>query len=759
MNFAVRRWAAGPIAVLALIAGACGQTDKTPPPVPSQPAPSAPSRPATPASAPLNTPPPAAPVVPTPPVPPQAPVSAPSKSPLQMIPADPQHFPAKLYNFAQPASPAPADFTASPEIECFGNIETMGVIATLPADLQTADVDAIKCFLNVGGAWKPVQDLVQVGKTSHFAGSIFWLMPAGRYQVKVMLEHPPGTTLKNWYGQGETRSNPVVPAAAHPVFVATNGNDTGDGSAEHPFKTVAKAIEQAAPGSTIQLKGGVYYEGDFTPSKNGAPDQPITLQSTPGEVAVLDGSNPDLADPGVWKKEDHGLYSHGYEGKCYNAILEDKKTGKLTRLIPIFTPEELQTHTVGKHGNFPGGSPFAKEGISGAFACDGQTAWLMPPAPLENYIVHIARATKAFGLENRSHLQFHGLTIRYYGKEDYSCAALVYNSSDILFDHCQFVCNDTGIWVKGKSDRVTVQDCTFFDDLSQSPFGMVKIGGNPASFEAGAINVDGKYSGRGLIVRRNHIEGLFDGVHLCPWVVDDAATNETDFYQNTILDCVDDFIETDGYARNVRIFDNYMRRSLSGVSLAQALDGPTYVMYNVLADCGCVPSKEREGNGGYPFKTNGGDHADVGSGMVYFYHNTANSLDPDSRAIWIKRPTWRKFVFRNNSWIGKKQGFDCWKNPPSPMDFDYDDLFCLDKTAPLVVLNYKTNFATLDDVRAKLSWLPHGISADPLLTDEKAGVYTLNAGSPCIDAGTVVPGVDDGRMQGKAPDLGAFESK
>ncbi len=82
-----------------------------------------------------------------------------------------------------------------------------------------------------------------------------------------------------------------------------------------------------------------------------------------------------------------------------------------------------------------------------------------------------------------------------------------------------------------------------------------------------------------------------------------ARTSETDFYQNEIRDVADDFIETDGYSRNVRIFENQMDGSLSGISLAQALDGPTWVMYNIIANCGVCVATQSGGDWGYPIKT------------------------------------------------------------------------------------------------------------------------------------------------------------
>ena len=57
-------------------------------------------------------------------------------------------------------------------------------------------------------------------------------------------------------------------------------------------------------------------------------------------------------------------------------------------------------------------------------------------------------------------------------------------------------------------------------------------------------------------------------------------------------------------------------------------------------------------------------------------------------------------------------------------------------------------------------WLEGNIDIDPLFTDPENGDYTLQEGSPCIDAGTADldgDGEDDIEYVGAAPDMGAFE--
>jgi len=50
----------------------------------------------------------------------------------------------------------------------------------------------------------------------------------------------------------------------------------------------------------------------------------------------------------------------------------------------------------------------------------------------------------------------------------------------------------------------------------------------------------------------------------------------------------------------------------------------------------------------------------------------------------------------------------------------------------------------------------HGLSADPALADPAGGNFTPLAGSPLIDRGVVIPGINDATADG-SPDIGAVE--
>ncbi len=652
----------------------------------------------------------------------------------------------------------PPNFTPSPEIEFFGNYHTAGVIAALPEGITAQQIVAMRCELNVDGQWEPVHDLVQVGEFPWFATSLFWLTPASRYQVKVEVIGTNQKLLATWDGEGQTRAEPQLQDTTTTYFVAMDGDDANAGSRERPFKTIAQAFAVVKTGEAVVIRGGTYREGQLQFTSNGREGRPIVVRSAESERVIVDGTDAALESGEGWTHAGDRIYTHPYSEKTANACVEEIATGRVIRLFPVPTLNELQTRSLIDTSDCQQGGPFDQKGIEGAVYTDGTTVYLALPQPIDRYRVRVPQQNRAIELNRKQHIQIDGLQFDHFGTGQQSTAIFMANSSDVLIQNCQFNFDDCFIYVKGQCDRLTIQDNHFRDAILDWPFGYMKCSsGVSGFFEGGAVNIDARYSGRGLVFRRNVIEGVFDGVHLTPWREDNARTQETDFYENRLSGCLDDFIECDGYSRNTRIFNNVMDRSLTGVSVAQALDGPTFTLYNVISNCGVVSAAQREEHSGYPFKTNGGEGAEIGSGPLFFYHNTAYTSDPHSRALVVKRPKWKSLMMRNNIWCGQQAGFELWHEQPSPIDWDYDNLFVSDPTAPLVVQAYRTKFQKLSDVQTRLKWLQHGISADPRFIDPNQGDYRLRDSSPCIDVGISLPGINHLSSQGKAPDIGAYE--
>lgn len=79
-------------------------------------------------------------------------------------------------------------------------------------------------------------------------------------------------------------------------YVALDGADSSDGSAEHPFATIQKAADVVNPGDTVIVRDGVYTGANedgvlVVIERAGAPGKPITFRAEHKWKAVLDGNN------------------------------------------------------------------------------------------------------------------------------------------------------------------------------------------------------------------------------------------------------------------------------------------------------------------------------------------------------------------------------------------------------------------------------------------------------------------------------------
>lgn len=97
----------------------------------------------------------------------------------------------------------------------------------------------------------------------------------------------------------------ALPAHAQTLHVAEKGDDVaGNGSAELPYGTLAKAALSAQSGDVIQLHQGTYPKTRARIELRGSKDRPITIMAAPGEHVVLDGQ--DSVKPSAFEGESKG---------------------------------------------------------------------------------------------------------------------------------------------------------------------------------------------------------------------------------------------------------------------------------------------------------------------------------------------------------------------------------------------------------------------------------------------------------------------
>lgn len=221
---------------------------------------------------------------------------------------------------------------------------------------------------------------------------------------------------------------------------------------------------------------------------------------------------------------------------------------------------------------------------------------------------------------------------------------------------------------------------------------------------------------------------------------------DSDVYGNRIEGCWDDGLEIEGGGCNVRVWGNYIDRTMVKVAIAGISVGPTYIFRNVAGSS----RFGHEGWNGGPFLKMG--HAPLtGGGRAYVFHNTILQPEapgaPDTMGCneglsQSGGPELLSIVSRNNIFHIRRNGGACIrdasKTPNPDYDYDYD------------LLSGKVVSAGSPE--------PHGIKGAPIYAAQRVpGDFALDPGSPGFDSGVVIPNFNDG-FTGKAPDVGAFEA-
>jgi hypothetical protein len=80
----------------------------------------------------------------------------------------------------------------------------------------------------------------------------------------------------------------AVQLVAKVYYVSTSGSDTNPGTSTAPFKTFAKAVSVLAPGDTLQVMPGTYYES-LRMTKSGTAAAPINVIGN-GAIVNMQGS-------------------------------------------------------------------------------------------------------------------------------------------------------------------------------------------------------------------------------------------------------------------------------------------------------------------------------------------------------------------------------------------------------------------------------------------------------------------------------------
>ena len=277
-------------------------------------------------------------------------------------------------------------------------------------------------------------------------------------------------------------------------------------------------------------------------------------------------------------------------------------------------------------------------------------------------------------------------------------------------------------------------------------------------------------NGSGHVVCHNYLAYFHDGIDITeqgPTEREDWKVCSIDFYNNDQHLMSDNFIEADCGSHNIRVFRNRGFNVAAGALSAQPIyGGPCYFIRNIV----------------YHAPRGGAFKYNIYPIGVLTYHNTLCSE-------WAGSPPFQNTHLRNNLFLGtdtpkrpilnvstytSSTTFDyngyrlnrnsevqfMWRSPSGGKKFDYD------LKDPL-----GGSFATLDEFFRVTGHEEHGVivdydifrkvtRSDPektnTLYDPKDFDFRLVPGSKAVDAGCVLPNINDG-YSGAAPDLGAYE--
>ena len=251
-------------------------------------------------------------------------------------------------------------------------------------------------------------------------------------------------------------------------------------------------------------------------------------------------------------------------------------------------------------------------------------------------------------------------------------------------------------------------------------------------------------SGPGHVIAWNRIDDCWDCISLASSYNTEPRTGSLDICYNDLRQGSDDGVEADYVFHNVRVYRNRLTNTFSSLSFQPVYGGPGYLLYNAMHN-----------TGNKPFKL----HVNT-TGMI-ICHNTCTS----SREAFDGSSA-HDVVLMNNLLLGLRGEEGYWMNTQAdPLTMDYTG-YTVASPTPLIKHN-NVRYATMADFAEDTGQMKHAVRVDwdVFAQDARPEGYhvtakpnplLLRAGSPAVDAGVVLPGINDG-FQGAAPDLGCYE--
>jgi hypothetical protein len=327
-----------------------------------------------------------------------------------------------------------------------------------------------------------------------------------------------------------------------------------------------------------------------------------------------------------------------------------------------------------------------------------------------------------------SYVWLEGLTLR-----DQPYALMSKNAPvGVVISRCAFFNNHYSIYLQRGGSYWYIADNTIVGD---TPYATESLDGE--GIELNGYSVDSF----GHVVANNRISNVADGIS--------NGTYNIDVYGNDIFDVSDDGFEGDPGGTNIRVWGNRIHNAAhNGISYQPQNGSPWYILRNQLV--GFMEA---------PFKFRTTDRSVIAHNTIVMWGQMFSVNDAHLL---------RSFV-RNNLWVSVTGGriwdfgstVKDWRT-----DFNYDGFDWGTSTTPFryagTLFPGLSAFASSSGLETNGRQINHATCFATFNVPGPAPVtippqhMTLNAGCNAVDAGVILPNINDG-FAGSAPDLGAYE--
>jgi parallel beta-helix repeat protein len=249
----------------------------------------------------------------------------------------------------------------------------------------------------------------------------------------------------------------ALQAATYEVALENpQASDDAPGTAERPWKTIAKAAEKASPGDVVVIRGGAYRERVLAKT-SGTAQTPIRFEAAPGEHVVLTGADRLTG----WRKAEEAR-------PIYSAAWPHKFIGWNRSMTH---PDDEYHRIIGRCEQVAVNGYLLRQVLSagqlapGAFFVDvtNQTllAWDPGSRDLNKTDVEASVRQEILRVEG-DHVQLRGLRFRYAANMAQHGAVVLTGRYDTMEDCVVEVMNASGATFTGED--VVVRRCVFRDN-------------------------------------------------------------------------------------------------------------------------------------------------------------------------------------------------------------------------------------------------------------------------------------------------------